>query len=236
MKTQTVVILGGSSGIGAGLVAYYLEKGANVFALSRRTAEIKLQNPHASAVYFDINEISQISNSLNDLALKIDDTDLIINCIGIGDINEKMDNKIDLDTLQTNVLGFTIVSNWCFNYIQNQGYGHYVAITSIAGLRGAKDSLSYNASKAYQINYLEGLQQKAKQSKLPIYITDIRPGLVATQMAKGEGLFWIMPVSKVVKQITKGIRRKRRYQYVTRRWGMLATILKRIPGFIYEKM
>lgn len=236
MKTQTVIILGGSSGIGAGLVSYYLEKGANVFALSRRTEEINEHNPKATAIYFDINEIYQISSGLDEVIKKIDKLDLIINCIGIGDINEKMDNKIDLNTLQTNVLGFTIVSNWCFNYLQSQGYGHYVAITSIAGLRGAKDSLSYNASKAYQINYLEGLQQKAKQSKLPIYITDIRPGLVATQMAKGEGLFWVMPVSKVVKQITKGIRRKKRYQYVTKRWGQVAFVLKRIPGFIHEKM
>ena len=29
-------------------------------------------------------------------------------------------------------------------------------------------------------------------------MTDIRPGFVATEMAKGEGLFWVMPVDRVV--------------------------------------
>ena len=60
---------------------------------------------------------------------------------------------------------------------------------------------AYNASKAYQINYLEGLRQKATKIKNPIYVTDIRPGFVDTDMAKGEGQFWVATKEKAARQI-----------------------------------
>jgi short-subunit dehydrogenase len=86
------------------------------------------------------------------------------------------------------------------------------------------------------MNYLEGLRQKANKFKEQILITDIRPGLVDTEMAKGEGLFWVMPVEKTVRQIFWAIKKKRKIVYVTKRWSIFATILKRIPRLIYDRM
>ena len=106
----------------------------------------------------------------------------------------------------------------------------------MAGLRGSKQAPSYNASKSYQINYLEGIRQRATKSEKPIFITDIRPGLVDTKMAKGEGLFWVMPVGKVVTQIFKAIKRKKKVVYVTKRWGFMGRLFKVLPRFIYDKM
>lgn len=67
-------------------------------------------------------------------------------------------------------------------------------------------------------------------------MTDIRPGFVATDMAKGEGLFWMMPVGKAADQIVRAIRRRRSVAVVTRRWRLLAWILKHLPECIYRKM
>ncbi len=106
----------------------------------------------------------------------------------------------------------------------------------MAGIRGSRQAPSYNATKSYQINYLEGLRQKSIKTKKPIYVTDIRPGLVDTKMAKGEGLFWIMPVEKVAKQIFKAIKNKRKVAYVTKRWGVIGRFLKIIPRFVYDRM
>lgn len=46
---------------------------------------------------------------------------------------------------------------------------------------------AYSATKAYQINYMEALRKKAYKSGGSITVTDIRPGLVDTVMAKGDG-------------------------------------------------
>jgi short-subunit dehydrogenase len=69
-----------------------------------------------------------------------------------------------------------------------------------------------------------------------IDITDIRPGLADTDMAKGDGLFWISSVEKASKQIYKAISRRKKVAYVTRRWLLIAILLKLLPGAIYERM
>ena len=106
----------------------------------------------------------------------------------------------------------------------------------MAGLRGGRQAPAYNATKAFQMNYLEGLRQKAKKLKTKIFVTDIRPGLVNTEMAKGDGLFWVMPVDKVAKQIFKAIKNKSKVVYVTKRWVFIAGLLKLLPRFIYDRM
>lgn len=83
---------------------------------------------------------------------------------------------------------------------------------------------------------MEGLRQKLGKAKKPIFVTDIRPGLVDTKMAKGEGLFWVMPVEKVALQIFKAIKQKKKVVYVTKRWGLIARLLKILPRALYEKM
>lgn len=109
-------------------------------------------------------------------------------------------------------------------------------ITSIAGLRGGRFAPAYYATKAYQINYLEGLRQKANQSRKPIFITDIRPGFVDTAMAKGEGKFWVAPATKAARQILSAINRKCTVVYVTKRWQIFAVVLKILPRFLHQNL
>ena len=227
--------MGASSGIGAGLASYYLGSGVKVIACARRAEQISINLPKADVFPLDVNDFEQLEDTLNKIARSTDRIDLIINCIGIGELNPSLDSSLDSSMIETNVKSFTLLSNWAYNLFKKQGHGHYAAISSIAGLRGGKDSLVYNASKAFQINYLEGLQHKAAKESKSIFISDIRPGLVDTAMAKGEGLFWVMPVEKVVKQIAHGIHQKKRVITVTKRWRLLALILSKLPRFLLFK-
>lgn len=227
--------MGASSGIGAGLASYYLGSGFKVIACARRAEQITINMPNVNAFRLDVTDFAQLEDTLNEIVRSTDCIDLIINCIGIGELNTSLDSSLDSSMIETNVKSFTLLSNWAYNFFNKQGHGHYAAISSIAGLRGGKDSLVYNASKAFQINYLEGLQHKAAKESKSIFISDIRPGLVDTAMAKGEGLFWVMPVEKVVKQIVRGIHQKKRVITVTKRWRLLALILSIMPRFLLFK-
>ena len=111
-----------------------------------------------------------------------------------------------------------------------------MAISSVGGLRGSRIAPSYNASKAFQINYLEGLRQKATKLKTDIFVTDIRPGFVDTAMAKGEGQFWVASVQKSTNQILDAINKKKKIVYITKRWKLIGIILKRLPRVIYDNM
>jgi short-subunit dehydrogenase len=69
-----------------------------------------------------------------------------------------------------------------------------------------------------------------------IKITDVQPGFVDTPMAKGDGLFWVSPVKKAVNQIYSAILKGKRKVYITKRWRLIAWILKIVPNWLLEKM
>jgi short-subunit dehydrogenase len=237
---KKAIIIGATSGIGKGLAKVLAANNYNVGITGRRTGLLnELKNENADSYYvksFDITDTEIAVKKLEELTSELGGLDLLILSSGTGDLNDKLDFEIERRAIDTNVLGFTSIVDWAFNYFERQQYGHLVAISSIGGLRGSRRAPAYNATKAYQISYLEGLRQKATKLKEPIFVTDIRPGLVDTEMAKGEGLFWVMPVEKAVRQIFKAIVRKKKVAYVTKRWGLLASILRRIPRVIYDKM
>ncbi|MDE6685081.1 MAG: SDR family NAD(P)-dependent oxidoreductase [Duncaniella sp.] len=122
------------------------------------------------------------------------------------------------------VQGWTNCVVRAYKQLSEQGVGHLVTITSVGGLQPTPVAPSYSASKAYQINYTKSLQAKSKGTG--IFVTEIRPGLVDTRMAKGEGLFWVMPLDKVTRAIIRAIDRKRTRLIVTRRWRVLNYLLK----------
>jgi short-subunit dehydrogenase len=206
----------------------------------RRTAlltELKQSNPDAFCIStFDISDTETSILHLEALVAELDGLDLLFISSGTGDFNDKLDFSIEKRTIDTNVLGFTCVADWAFNFFEKQKHGHIAAISSVAGLRGNRSVPSYNATKAFQINYLEALRQKAKHLRLPITITDVRPGFVNTAMAKGDGQFWVAPVEKAAKQIFTAIRQKKKIVYITKRWWLIAALLKHIPRQIYDRL
>lgn len=237
---KKAIVIGATSGIGRELAKILADNNYKVGITGRRTellTELKNESPNAYVIKtLDITNTENVHDKLDELKVELGGLDLLIISSGIGDINENLEFEIEKRTIDTNVTGWTCVVNWAYKYFEKQKYGHLVAITSAAGIRGSRQASSYNASKSFQINYLEGLRQKSHKTNKSIIVTDIRPGLVDTDMAKGNGLFWVMPVEKATVQIFRAINNKKNVAYVTKRWGIIARILKVIPAFIYEKM
>ena len=237
---KKAIIIGASSGIGKGLIKLLVDDGYKVGITGRRIELLKdLKKTYNNSLIvktFDVTDTKTSIEKLEELISELGGLDLFILSSGTGNLNEILDFEIERKTIDLNVTGFTNIIDWTFNFFEKQEFGHLVAISSVAGLRGHRSAPSYNATKAYQINYLEGLRQKSTNSKKPIFVTDIRPGLVDTDMAKGKGLFWVMPVEKVAKQIFKAIKNKRKVAYVTKRWGLIGRLLKIMPRFIYDRI
>ena len=236
---KKAIIIGASSGIGNELAKILVQNGYKVGITARRKTELeklKKDNPNNYVISsFDCTTESN-SEKLFELTNQIGGLDLLILSSGTGDLNEELDFEIENNTNLLNVNAFTEIVDWTFNYFEKQGKGHLVAISSIAGIRGSRMAPAYNASKAYQINYLEGLRQKAAKTKKPICVTDIRPGFVDTDMAKGEGQFWVGTKKKAARQIFGIVKRKKGIGYITKRWWIIAKLLRLIPNGIYKRM
>ena len=240
MNKQTIIIIGATSGIGRALFKKYAVDGNRIGIVGRRTYLLdKLRQEHPDTtitVMADITKQDEITQAIDALHSELKDIDLAIVCSGTGDINASLDYAVERPTIDTNVMGWTFVVDTLYNIFEQQGHGHLVAITSAGGLRGEPMAPAYSASKAYQINYMEALRKKAFKSRAHIIVTDIRPGLVDTAMAKGEGLFWVMPVEKVACQIIAAIRKEKTKVYITKRWHFLAIINKSLPFMLFKRM
>jgi len=230
MTLKKAIIIGASSGIGRELALGLAAEGYSVGITGRRLdllTELSSKNPIVFIPkQMDITHFESSISTLEALVQELGGLDLLILSSGTGEINRELNFDIEQVTCQTNVMGFTNIVDWTMNYFIAQQTGHLAVISSIAGLLSSKDAPAYNASKAFQINYSEAMRQKVFSLKLPIFITDIRPGFVDTDMAKGDGKFWVSTVEKASRQILKAIHRKKKVVYVTKRWGLIAIVLR----------
>lgn len=236
---KKAIVIGASSGIGRALALELVQSGYIVGITGRRETaleQLKASKPEAFVVSAFDNTQPGLFERLDKLVDIMVGLDLLIISSGTGELNPTLSYKLEQPSIALNVDAFTQVANWAFNHFSKQGHGHLTAITSIAGLRGGRHAPAYNASKAYQINYLEGLRQKSTFEKSNIVITDIRPGFVDTAMAKGEGQFWIAPPEKAAHQIMNLIKKKKSVGYVTKRWILFSWLLKLIPRSLYKKL
>ncbi len=237
---MNILIIGATSGIGKALFEDYAKDGNCLAIVGRRTHlldELCRQYPsNTFAATADITKQDEIEQAIRLLYRELGSIDLAIICSGTGDLNPSLDYTIERLTIETNVIGWTFVIDTLYNLFEQQNHGHLVAITSAGGLRGEPMAPAYSATKAYQINYLEALRKKVFKARNKIIVTDVRPGLVDTAMAKGDNLFWVMPVDKVACQIRTAIRRKKSKVYITKRWHVLAVINKILPFSLYKRI
>lgn len=237
---KTAIVIGASSGIGKELAIQLSKQNYDVVITGRRNyllEEIKSINPRQFyTVCFDVCNEEETKKHLTEILQQHKTIDVIIYSSGVGEYNKHLDYEIENKTNQTNVIAFTQIACWSFELFKKQQFGHFACITSLAGTRGSRHSPSYNASKAYQINYIEGLQQKSFKLQLPIYITDLRTGFVDTAMAKGQGKFWVAPVEKAAQQIIKAIQQKKKVAFITKRWRLISIIYKMVPRFLLMRM
>lgn len=237
MQAKKVIIVGSSSGMGRELARIYAMNGASVAVTGRRTELLQeLVREFPGSVIQDSFDVRQMHNimHLQKLVQQLGGLDLFVVSAGIGIVSKELDWQIEKDTIDTNINAFVQMVDWAFNYFAKQGHGQIANISSIASFRGNSWAPAYSASKAFQSVYFEGLYMKAKKMKTAIAITDILPGFVASKMSQGNKRFWVASVEKAGKQIYDGIESKKFRIYVTKRWRLIAWLMKWAPGFLYH--
>lgn len=237
---QNAIIVGASSGIGAGLARALAKKGFALGLAARRIEKLEAlsQSLNVNTVVrrIDVCDTIDAIHQFREIVSELGDIDLVIISSGTGHENPDLSWDLEHDTIQVNVTGFAAIANVAVEHFNGNNRGTLVGISSIAAIRGNGGAPAYGASKAFVSNYLAALRHKFAKAGSPILIVDAQPGFVDTEMAKGEGLFWVAPVDKAVQQILAAIDRRRPHVYVTRRWRLIAWLLKLMPNWIYHRI
>ena len=237
---QKVVIIGASSGMGLEVAKLFLDRGCRVGVAARREDRLdalkQLAPDRVVTAALDVTA-DDADRRLRDLIEELDGMDLFFYSSGIGKQNRTLTPDIELNTINTNAMGFARMIGEAYRYFAEQGKGHIAAITSIAGTKGLGPAPAYSATKALQNVYLQSLEQQAHARGLKIQFTDIRPGFVNTDLLKGDFRYPMMlKPDKVARRIVNAILNKRHVVVIDWKYAILTALWRRLPRVLWRHL
>ena len=237
---KSAIIVGASSGIGLEVAKLLLAEGWRLGVAARREEpllELKAMAPERVEVMtIDVTR-PDAGERLLSLAERLGGMDLYFHASGIGKQNRTLQEDIELRTMQTNAVGFTRMTGTAYRYFAERGGGHIAAITSIAGTKGLGPAPAYSATKALQANYLQALEQQARQRGLNILFTDIRPGFVDTALLNDDFPYpMLMRPEEVARDIVRSISLRRHVRVIDWRYRILTFFWRLLPGWLWRRL
>jgi len=187
LKGKTVLVTGGSKGIGKACVEIFAKEGANViinYAHDDKEAKDLAKKVSDNGTDFlivkaDISNKSEVEDMFKTIKAKFKTIDVLINNAGIFAHGDSPTNVSAIEKdIETNLTG-TI--NVTVNALEMMNRGKIVFISSIHGKlgHGRPDAIGYSASKAALDSYMKNL---AKDLAPKILVNTIAPGRTLTPM------------------------------------------------------
>lgn len=235
---KQAIIIGASSGIGWELGVQLAANGYQLGLMARREQCLEKLAASLSGTHFiqtcDVSKAEQAQDELSALIERMGDVELIIINSGVGSKEKHLDWVVEREMIDVNIRGFAAMSIVAMNHFVKRGGGHLAGVSSAAAHFSGGLTLTYNASKAFASNYLNGMRSRAARSKLPITVTTIEPGFVETPMVEGRPM-WMATVEKAVTQMVAGLIKKKNHIYITRRWVLVVRLLNITPNWLLRK-
>jgi short-subunit dehydrogenase len=185
---------------------------------------------------FDVSQVASALEGFHHLRDELGEVDFVYMVAGIGFPNPDLQWSLEEATLRVNCLGFAALATASVQIFCKQGYGHLVAVTSVAAVRPSSDAPAYGASKAFGSSCIKALRYWIRRKRLPIYVTEARPGFVDTAMMKARKPFWIVSAARAAAGIIAATDRRKRLVYVPRRWWLVAQMMRVIPDSLYARI
>jgi short-subunit dehydrogenase len=237
----TAIIIGASSGIGREIAVQLCARGFRVGIAARNFAALAdiSQVLGAERCVFQTFDVAQTSIALSGfsrLQEELSTVDYVYLVAGTGYPNPDLNWSPEEATISVNCHGFAALAGASMRIFQAQGYGHLVAITSVAAARPSGSAPSYGASKTFASVYMEALRYWVLKNKLPLYLTEVRPGFVDTAMMKTTKPFWLISAQQAAAGTIAAVERRKRIAYVPARWRLVASIMRLLPDVLYAKI
>ncbi len=236
---KRIIIVGATSGMGREVALHYITAGCRVGIAGRRIEALKeLQAKAPQSVEIEQLDVTapDADQALLRLIQKLGGMDLFFLSSGIGSQNLQLQPDIELQTAQTNVVGFTRMVDTAFNYFKRQGGGHLAIISSIAGTKGLGSAPAYSATKRFQNTYIDALAQLSKMENCGIHFTDIRPGFVSTALLKNKSYPMLMRPEYAAEHIIKALEKQKRVVIIDWKYDILVFFWRLIPRWLWERL
>lgn len=177
----TVVVTGGSRGIGAAVVARYANRGDRVYFLyekNHEAAKAVSEKTGATAICCDVADSGAVKEAFS----KIPEVDILVCNAGVcwyGLLTDMQDTEWDR-IFDVNVKGIYNCVKAAMPALLKKHSGSIVTVSSMWGQVGASCEAAYSATKGAVIALTKALAQELGPSG--IRVNCVAPGVIATDM------------------------------------------------------
>lgn len=187
MKNKVWFITGVSSGFGRTLAMAAAKQGDKVVGTVRQQKQVEEFNaiaPGKTVAYLmDVTNPDGVLAAVATAIKQFGRIDVLVNNAGFGFLGAVEEATVQefRDAMETNFFGALHVTQAVLPFMRQQGSGHIIQMSSVAGFRSTHGFGVYNASKFA----LEGMSEALAQEVAPlgIHVSIIEPGPFRTNFA-----------------------------------------------------
>jgi short-subunit dehydrogenase len=247
MNTEpNVLITGAAHGIGHATARALARRGTPIglidrdaTALAEFAESLKSQGATVACAAVDVTDRHALIRAVADIAATLGTIDVLVACAGVGSLTQvpQLETITLRQTLDVNLVGVAHSIEAVLPSMILLGKGHIVGVASVAGYRGFPWMISYSASKAALIAYLEALRPGLRRRG--VTVTTVCPGFVRTKMSAD------IPYRQPVKMIEPEEAARHLLRAIDRRprnlvfpWDMRIglAILKYMPDWFFDRL
>lgn len=188
-ESQSIVISGGSRGLGQAIVQALLDDGHRVATFSRKPTDFtqKMSEQFEDCFRFeslDITETDDLHRFVLETHKMFGSIDALINNAAIAiDGVLALSREEDIDRmLDVNLKSALVLTRECSRLMLLQNRGNIINISSIIAMRGFSGLSTYAATKAGMVGMTQALARELGPKK--IRVNAIAPGYLETEMSE----------------------------------------------------
>lgn len=211
---NTILITGGSSGIGKALVEYFYKQKNQIIVVGRdnhKLERLKITFPEMIIKQCDLSNQDDINRLVQDCYLHHPEINILINNAGVEknyifSSNEKISDEKISEELDTNLKAPILLSNGLLNLISKNNNTAIVNISSALAYAPKVNAAVYSATKSGLHHFTKAFRQQLKNS--PILIFEVLPPLTDTPLTITNSNSKIS-VNQLIKEFVKAFKKNK---------------------------
>ncbi len=181
-KGKVAIITGGTSGIGYATAKKMAENGAIVYAAARK--ERSFENKNIKYHYLDVTDIESCKKLFDDVVAEQGKIDILVADAGItaDALTVKMTDEQFDKVIAVNLKGIFNIVRFVGPFMEKQGWGSIVNVSSIIGEQGNIGQINYSASKGAVISMTKTWAKEFSRKGANVRVNAVAPGYIMTRM------------------------------------------------------